>query len=275
MIENTHKLDRKKAITKLQMALLFMFCSIFSISAQKNFLDFRLKLTIEDGDLLHAKIAITKNGVPFRVIDSKARYDLELDIGVEYIITASKIGYITKSIVLDTRVPSGREQDEFAKFQSEISLKPQPENEEITYTQPVGRITFSNTSKDFDYDKDYSAKSQEMQKKAEAAPKPRSAPKIDSVTNARTEIPVKQREIKSPPSLPKPIIKSSDPTTGPLVKTVVERTVQQDRLKVTYRNVTINGIEFTYRKDEFSWGGVYFYKNGKNILESTFENETK
>ena len=29
-----------------------------------------------------------------------------------------------------------------------------------------------------------------------------------------------------------------------------------------------------YKKEEFSWGGVYFYKSDKRITELTFEKET-
>jgi len=274
MNQFTHTKIFKLTNCKLIVGLLLFVCLPFSVLAQKNFLDYELKISIENGDIDNVKISITKNGNPFRTIDSKKKYDLKLDLGMEYVITATKLGYITKSIVVDTRVPDGRDEEEFRPFESEIILKPQPEEEEITYTQPVGRIKYSNDTGDFDYDKDYSAKSQEMQKKADANPKKRPKEKNDSITSKSKVIEKKvEKKVESNPQ--KVVEKQASLTVDPVIRTVVERIVQQDKLKITYRNITINGVEIVYRKEEFSWGGVYFYKGVKNISESTYDKDTK
>lgn len=274
MIWKLHKSNKKITIAKLLMSFLLISGISHTASAQQNFLDYELKIKIEKGGLDQSKITITKNGSLFRVIDSKSKYNIELDFGVEYVFTVSKAGYITKSIVVDTHIPDGRDQEEFVPFESLITLFPQPEDLEITYTQPVGRIEYSNSVGDFDFDKDYAAKSIEAQKQAEAAPKPKPKPKQEPIVSNPEKV-EKKVEYKTEPTPPKPVVKNIDPPPTPVVRTVVETTVQQDKLKITYRTVTINGVEFVYRKEEFSWGGVYFYKDTKNITENTYEKDTK
>ena len=269
MILSTHTINVKRVMLKLFMCLFF-----FSVSAQ-NTLPYRLRLSIEKGDLKSARITITKNGKSYKVIDTKAKYDLEFDLGQEYVITASKIGYITKSIVVDTKVPTGREESEFSGFESEITLQPQPsEDIEITYTQPVGRIQYSSSLGDFDFDKDYTAKALEMQKKANAKPSKKNKTVKDSIVSNPEKI-EKTVEITKETNKPIEKIKPETPPLTPSTRNVVETFAQQDKLKITYRAVTINGIEIIYRKEEFSWGGVYFYKGTINIIESTFETDTK
>jgi len=261
-------------VNKMYLFALILLCINISVSlSQNNFLAFRLILSVEDGDLKGAQVSISKNGKPYRIIDSKSKVDLELDLGNEYVFTAKKTDYVTKSIVIDTNVPEGRDQEDFAEFQSEIILKPQPVDQEITYTQPVGRIAYDDKMGDFNYDKDYSAKAREMEKKAEAEPRKKKKEEEKIVSNP--EIIKKDTIIKKETNS---VVKKEippDPPLPPVVRTVVERVVQQDKLKITYRTVTINDVAFEYRKEEFSWGGVYFYKGPKNITEATFEKDTK
>ena len=55
----------------------------------------------------------------------------------------------------------------------------------------------------------------------------------------------------------------------------MERIIQEDKRKLTIVTVTINGVDFVYRMEEYSWGGVYYYKDGINISERTFDKETE
>lgn len=274
-----------KKLKSVFICIAFFSCFVLSASSQ-NFLDFRLKLTVKDGNYEHAKVVITKDGKPFRIVDSKSKYDIDLDLGFEYQMTATKLGYVTKTIIVDTHVPDGRQEDDFNRFEAEIILEPQPEGAEVTYTQAVGRIAYSKQEKDFDFDKDYSARVQEMMKKAEAEPRKLPPKEIEKEPEEKPK-PEKEPFVSKPEEIKKEVTYPSaknpvppkekviPPPIPPTIRTVVERTVQQDKLKITYRTVTINGVDMVYRKEEFSWGGVYFYKENRNITEALFEKDTK
>lgn len=272
--------------------ILLVLCPSFHIvRAQTDVPKFnmKVKLSIKSGNLDHAVINITKNGSPYRVIDpNKGRYTIDLDFGAEYMITCTKMGYITKSLVVDTHIPNGREKEDFSLYTAEVELAPQPEYQEITYNQPVGRIKYSMESGDFDADRDYTATAQEMQRKAEANPipkpkspdpNPRPTPPPLAATNTPPSKPipppVKQPEYKPAPPKPKP--KSPDPNLPPkpFVRRKVEHVVQEDRRKLTIVEMTINdSYKYTYKKEEYSWGGMFYYFEDKVVTQRTFEKET-
>lgn len=273
MVNYSDNITKMNMFNRALLLLGILFFVISDVYSQKNFLEFQLKVTIEKGNYETVRVTVTKDGNPYKSIDYKSKYSIDLDLGHEYVFTATKQGYITKSIIVDTNVPEENAQDEFAFFQSEIILKAQPEEQEITYTQPVGMIAYSPAVGDFDYDKDYSAKSREMEKKAEA--EPRKKPKTEKEeVKSNPEIIKKDPELKKEPN-PQPKPKPTPPPPPPkVIKDIVERIVFQDKVKITYRTVTINGVAYEYRKEEHSWGGVYFYKNNKNITEALFEKDT-
>jgi len=277
-----------KKVAFVFITMLFLFVSYNSI-AQAPVFNIKVKLSITDGDLKHAVINVTKNGAPYRVIDpSGGKYSVDLDLNAEYLFTCTKMGYITKSIVVDAHVPKGREQEEFAKFIATITLNPQPEDQEITYSQPVGRIKFSGDVDDFDFDKDYTASAQEMQKKAEANPIPKPKPPTPNPrpTTTKTEVPplppskpipieVKQPVYVPAPTNKKPIVVAPEEPPKPIVKNKTEKNYNRDRVKVTIITVNINGVDYEYKREEYDWGGRFFYKNGWNITDNTFAQETQ
>lgn len=268
--------------------LLFLFAGRMAF-AQGPVFSVKIKFSVEKGGLDNALITIKKNGAPYRVIDpNKGKYNLDLDLGAEFTLTFTKPDHITKSIIIDTHVPAGREEMEFAKFTAAVSLDLQPQDQIVTYSQPVGRIKYSVTSGDFDFDKDYTATATEQQKKdvAAAVPKPKEpvpAPKQETKPTPPKDIPpsnpipavVKEPDTQPEPEKPKPVVQQEDPPTKPVEKNIEERIIQQDRLKITIRLVTINDKTIEYKREEYSWGGVYFYKDGKNITEGTFEMDTQ
>jgi len=260
----------KKATFTIALISLLLITSgsIFS----QNFFDYQIELNIEGGNNKHAKIYIKKNGIPYRIIESKSKYDIKLAFGEKYEITATKIGYISKSIIFNTKVPVEKEQVGFGKFISVINLKPQPnEDEEIIYIEPIAKIEYNIDLGVFDINRFYEAIAKQMQLNAETYPRKRSRSSLQAVE--RTDIAKVYLADYKP--------QSSTPENGELAftskisKTIEERMLQQERLKITYRTVNINGEEMIYRKEEFNWGGVYFYKNDKNITENTFENDTQ
>ncbi len=306
---------------KFLVALVFMLATLGNgamaqdLDAPKFTLKF--KLTVKDGDLKHALVTITKNGMPYRVIDpSGGKYNVDLDLNAEYVFSCTKMGFISKAITVDTHIPTDREKEDFAKFTAEVELTKQPEESVVTYSQPVGRIKYELESGDFGFDKDYTATALEMQKKAEATPIPKPKPPepnprpVTPPPTLATQAPsnpipivVKQPEYKSEPEKPKekpvetppvaekpkpkpveppPIVEKPKPKViepvvakKPTNKNIEEKIIQEDRRKLTIVTVTIDGTAYIYKKEEYSWGGIYFYKDGKNITEGTFEKETE
>ncbi len=251
----------------------------------------RFKLMIHGGDMSNAQITITKNGAPYKVITPESGFrNIDLELGANYIFSCTKMGYITKDIAFDTHVPSGRETEDFAKFDSKVELWPQPDDAVITFSQPVGRIQYKDG--DFDFDKDYTNSALEMQKKATEHPVPKPKPPPPppppplpppppppppKVVSKPIPVEVKQPEVKpEPPPKPKPVVKEPVAPEKKIEKNSVVRIIQQDRKKVTIVDVTIvGGDTYEYKKEEYGWGGVYYYRDGVNISERTFEKETE
>jgi hypothetical protein len=276
------------SLKKIILPLLLVLACSSSTFGQAPF-TIKLKFNVEQGGLENALITITKNGAHHRTIDpNKGKYNIDLDLNAEYLFTFTKPGHITKSIVVDTHVPNGREDEEYAKFIAEVNLNLQPPDQIVTYSQPVGRIKYSNAKYDFDFDNDYTSTAQAQQKKDEANAKPK--PKEPVPVPKKEEKPV----VATPPQVsnpepvaikppvnepvkeaPKPVEKDPEPVYAPVVKDKEERVIQKDRLKITIIIVTINGINYEYKKEEYSWGGVYCYRDGNNISERTFDKETE
>ncbi|MCW3102451.1 MAG: hypothetical protein JWO09_891 [Bacteroidetes bacterium] len=288
MKQDSHNYNRRKGI--LWTALLLCVLTGITSSAQEPASTFSLKVkfSIEGGGMENALITITKNGSTYKVIDSKSKYVLDLELGADFLLTFTKPGYITKSLAVDTHVPNGHEKDEFNQYIATVELAKQPEDQEITYTQPVGRIKYSGMEGQFDADKDYSQKAQAMVETAEAHPKPKPkppapnpkpetkpAPVQTTPPSNPVAVPVKQPEYKPEPPKPKPVVTVPDVPAKAIVKNKEEKIIQEDRRKITIVTVNIDGTDYVYKKEEYTWGGLYFYKNGKNITERTFEKETE
>lgn len=273
------------------LAILYLFlCSIIANAQDAPKYPVKLKLVIKDGDMKNALITITKDGAPFKVIDPDGgKYTVDLDFGAEYLFTCTKMGYITKALIIDTHVPKDREQEDFAKQLPTVTLEKQPADQIVTYTQPVGKIKYSVASGDFDFDRDYSQNAQVMQKKAEANPTPAPKPPAPNPKPVVTPPPpppptppsnpipvvVKQPEYKPEPEKPKPVVKEPEVPQKVIVKNKVEKVIQEDRRKITIITVNIDGTDYVYKKEEYTWGGLYFYKDGRNITERTYEKETE
>lgn len=269
------------------MSIILLYTS--SLHAQEAKLNLKIKFNIVKGKLDNSLITITRNGQPYRVIDpNKGKYTLDLEMGSDFVFTFTKMGYISKAVIIDTHIPKGREEEYFNEFVADVTLEPQPEDKIVTYSQPVGKIKYSNAAGDFDFDNDYTAtaKVQADKDKEHAVPKPKDPipnPRPETVAKEAPPLPpskpivaaVKQPEYKSTPEVIKRDPPTPDPPSKPAVKDKEERIIQKDRLKITLVTVKIDGVAFMYKKEEYSWGGTYFYKNEKNITESAFSKETE
>ncbi len=250
--------------TALCGILLFVFSN--TIYSQKTYpLNFTMKLKVQDGDLKNVMITITKKRVPFKVIDPNLdKYPVDLPLDNEYYFTYSKIGYISKTVFVDTHVPDKRGESEFDKTIYSIELEKQPEDRVIVYSQPVARFAYSNQKDDFSFDKDYAELADKMMKKEIAPPDPKAK---------RTSPPIP----KTPPIkvVLKPTEnKKSNPSTKAIAKNKEVKVIQEDTKKITVITVSTEEKSYIYRKEEYSFG-AFFYKDGKSITSDTFDNETK
>lgn len=271
------------------LIMLFIITPLILSAQKRQPFTIKFKLLITKGNLENSLITIQKNGSVYRVIDpNKEKYDVDLVLDETFTLVFTKPNYITKSIIVDTHVPAGREEEDFAKFSAKVELEMQPPEEVVTYSQPVGRIKYSDDYEDFDFDKDYTATAEAMQKKDKerAVPKPKDpTPNPRPVTTPKEApllppskpepIIVKQPVYPSSPPPPKPVVKKEDPPPKKIIRDKEEHFIQKNRLKVTLITITIDGEPYNYRKDEYSWGGVYFYKNDINITDSAFFKETE
>lgn len=266
-----------------------LICFSSILFAQAPVFSVKLKFSVQQGGLENSLITITRDGKPYRVIDpSGGKYFVDLELGSDFVFTFTKPGHITKQVIINTIVPNGREKEDFAKFTADVGLEMQPEDKIVTYSQPVGRIKYNGLVGDFDFDKDYTktATESQLKDKENAKPKPKEPtpnPRPEPPKIVTPELPpskpipveIKQPEYKPEPPKPKPVVVEPVIDYKPAVKNKEERVIQKDRLKITIIIVKINDVDFEYMKEEYAWGGVYYYKNGKNITERTFEKDTE
>ena len=248
------------------IVLLLLFFSFQSISAQEIFeLNITLKLKVFEGDLKNSMVTITRKGAPFKVIDpNKENFDVVLPLGSDYLFTFRKIGYITKTISVDTHVPEGREKSEFAKKTSDVELDIQPEGRVVTYPKPVASLSYSIRKADFAWDKDVASEGYKMQKKEKANANSNVKSISPATENSKSNsVVVKQSENNPVNTVKKPIVKNKE-----------VKVIQEDYKKFTIITITIDDKKYIYRKEEYNFT-TFYYKDGINISPDTFENETQ
>ena len=145
---------KKQVLTLFILLTLLLWRGVGGKATAQNKFNMRIKITAEGKSARGASLNITENNKPFRqVVFDTADYYPELRFGNNYVITCSKQGYITKTVTVDTRIPKGREGEEFAKFNATIVLNKEPKDTVETYLHPVGKIEYSKEKDDFDFDK--------------------------------------------------------------------------------------------------------------------------
>ncbi len=146
---------------------IFLMITIQAVAQQK--LKTPIKMKIEDGDF-EAVSVVVKNSTTgeTNTIPGTAKFDLDLKINCDYVISFSKPGYITKKIALNTTAPADRISQGFYPFNFEVNLFKQYDGVNIVvFNQPVGKISFNRLIDDFDYDTDYTKQIQSALKAAE------------------------------------------------------------------------------------------------------------
>jgi len=248
------------------LLILVFFSSPIIFAQEVPTVNVTLKLKIKDGDLKNSQITITKKGAPYKVIDPTSNGTaVDLPLGFEYVFTFSKIGYVTNSVVVNTHVPENREKGKFAKQISEVELEKQSGKLEDNYVHVIGQIMYNMSKGDFDFDKGSIAKTDKIKKNEQGS---------SPIPKAKTNTTVSHKSNQVQPVLEQSGNNSNVISTGPIIKNKVKKIIQEDSRKITIITVTSDGKEYVYKKEEYGWG-IYFYKDGKSITESTFKNETE
>lgn len=243
--------------------LMFLFFASSALCAQEiPVVNVTLILKIINGDLKNSQISINKTNAPYIVVEPSKEGDaVDLPLGFEYTITFTKMGYTTKLMLVDTHVPENREKGDFERQISDVTLEKLSGKLEDNYVQMIGKIKYSMSKADFDFDK-VSAAKDDKTKKSDKVPLLVNPKPISSSPQQNVPVPTPTVVDKSGPI--------SNKSTG---KNKVVKVISEDYKKFTIITITIDGKDIIYKKEEYGWG-MFFYKEGKRITEDTFTKET-
>lgn len=233
------------------VGMVLMLISVSNIYAQQTTkLNVTIALKVKDGDLKNSLVTVTRKNEPFKILDpGKGENTIELPLGYEYVFAFTKLGYETQKIFVDTHVPENRELRAFRKQIFKVVMEKKSEKD-----RPDVTIAYSKSIDDFDFIKG-------------------DTPKIDKTSKKDTVNTVKAKQESVAPV--------QDPTVGNKQNSGVssqikdKKVVQQDTKKITTITITIDEKDYIYKKEEFDWGGTFYYKNGVSITENTYRAETE
>lgn len=139
--------------------LLFLSAFVFLASAAFAQRTFTItgRVKVEGGGLENTKVVVYKNGEKDRVLTSGlGKFNLDLTLNANYVLSFEKDGFVTKKLVFDTKVPADAAANGFSPFEFAVSLFKQYDDINIVvFNQPVGMIRYEASVDDFDYDTDY------------------------------------------------------------------------------------------------------------------------
>ncbi len=232
----------------LALVFLLSFSKAYSQQTTPK-LGVTVALKIKDGDLKNSLVTITRRGEPFKILDpGKGENTAELPLGYEYTFAFTKLGYITQNVIIDTHVPENRERGKFRKQIFSVELGKE-RDKDVQYNI---KLAYNMDIADFDYLKGKAAKNEKVQKK-------------ETTTNHKIKPDTTSLQNESDTTRPR--------KTGSKIKD--KKVIQEDTRKFTIITITIDDEDYIYKKEEYDWGGVFFYKNGVAITENTFKSETE
>lgn len=230
---------------------LFLFFIATTTQAQTVYkLDVSIAMKVKGGDLKNSQVTVTRKNEPFKILDpAKGETTIEVPLGYEYLFTFTKLGYITQYIIIDTHVPENREIKPFRKQEFKVELQKEsskevPENIKLAYNMGLA---------DFDFIKG-------------------TAPKIDKNLKKENVAITTQNKTKTPPA---DSLTTTTRVTKSGSKIKDKKVIQQDAKKITLITISIDEKDYIYKKEEYSWGGVFYYKNDITITGDTFLTETE
>lgn len=151
---------------------LLLFVFLLAQGAVGQSLVLNGNIVIAEPDSEGAKMTVFKNNdkIDEQVISKKGRFETKLAFDADYKISFEKAGYITKSVNVNTEIPSEilETNPNFPPIKLIINLLPKVEGVDLSiFDQPVAILAYNDELDDFIFDKDYSEKIKERVAKSE------------------------------------------------------------------------------------------------------------
>lgn len=141
---------------------LLLFSGLFTVAQPSNMLVTFGKFKVEYGDLQNTSITIYQDGkqIDKTSPDKSGKFEFRIELNHQYQFYFSKPHYVTKIVNFDASVPndvlSSPDFIPFPDFDFYVTLfESYPEVDTMYFKNPVGKIKYSRTKNDFDWDKDY------------------------------------------------------------------------------------------------------------------------
>ncbi len=139
--------------TQLLLGLLLLVSPLF---AQQNFLEIPVKLDIEKGNMSEVVVKVKKEGKDAFTQSGASKMRFKLDFNKKYTLIFSKPGYISKTIEVNTKAPSGRISSGFDPYKIGVKLFLQNQENMVIYNQAVAQIKYDQNLDEFGFETDYS-----------------------------------------------------------------------------------------------------------------------
>jgi hypothetical protein len=139
----------------------FLFILLFLATAADSkantkYLVVPVELVVINGDVGGSMVYVRRSDATVSTFRGERNMELRLDYNAEYQIDFTKPGYITKSIKVNTKVPSKRLADGFEPYKIGVRLFKQYAGVNIViFNQPVALIRYLPDIDDIGYDTDY------------------------------------------------------------------------------------------------------------------------
>lgn len=138
-----------------------LLCTLLVASATARdathlLLDGQLRTTT--GGLDESRLVVYRDGRPLMTLDQGLHhFQLELELGYDYLLRFTARDRIAKSLHIDAHVPHAQAPHRRPQFDFLVTLEPQRPGEVAYYFGPVGFIRFDARVGCFDYDPTYRA----------------------------------------------------------------------------------------------------------------------
>ena len=134
--------------------ILLLICSV-SISFTQKEGYFRIfgNIRKDDKNLEGAEVKVTKKNVVVQTLTTteNGKFVFNLPLNGEYLMSVSKPGLLSKSIILRTKVPK-KEKDLIFVYKVTIDLRPaESDSDKAVVNKPLGEIAYSKAYQVFDY----------------------------------------------------------------------------------------------------------------------------
>ncbi|MBL0097726.1 MAG: hypothetical protein IPP46_15435 [Bacteroidetes bacterium] len=141
------------------ISLFTLFLSGNAFAQQPGYLELLGNVQQDGKGLEGAEIKVMKGTEVSDNLMSSAcgKFIFNLDLGHSYTIVFSKNGSITKTVLIDTKVPEQYNSQIFSfKFKMDLFKAPEGQEPPKEAAPPVAKLSYSDAYEDFDYDPEYS-----------------------------------------------------------------------------------------------------------------------